>query len=853
MSAVKVVDAETRPVFVAPQASFAFEFVPAARELLFRNIVISEPELTVDRDKKKSGEKNVSPAVRFFDVFESLLLSPGRFRVEQLRSTNGTMRFSSQVSSTPDTTWSEVDFTLEGPAPGVEGKDLGPASFSFRAADRHDGNETLLSAEGRILPGGGINGRFSAKRLDFRRYRNFLPGSGLRLDQGVGDISFVYDIKTDGEKGPARSDTAMQLREGKVDVAQFVVSDGKKKVAAGKNLRCDNFQTDGSARPFTCDTLTLTDSEIFSPPPLTVQPDLSPGKEKERQLVVTHLRVSGSKLHAPLLAPLCASAGDLVVENFSLQADNLQAADGGKDNITASASLGSRGEVKVAGGYSLVDRRGNLQISLRQIDLTLLNPCLSPSFVPPVKQGTFHVEGNVSLPAVEFIGQAWINDMAAGEGGGPRVNWQLASSDKVVLQASPYHLDLGEIMIRKPSLAAGLTDTEGTLRKFFPPGKPSFAQADIDKICIEDGRFTLPWPIILPGYQPELTDIDGEIASLGEDAMPFSFKGKINGIGGFAIDGMAEAEKVRSYSLEMTDVRLDPFDDFFRNEVGLATNDARASWRQTMNRTGIQSEVSTSLGIRGGQPETDSPFLQLLTMLIDENSQLQMTMNEKLPVGEEHSFLLHLLQRQLRHQSVRADISRQLVLKEHFPVLELPDHISFAPGSFTLEDPEGLSGYRELLGKRPFLRLRLQPSVNEELDAAALQAALQREADLKREEENRGRALEKMKREEREIQRLAAIREGKGTVETEEIDPEELARDLEPLPHVRVEVPAAMVRELKKNRALAVHDYLVNQLSVEPDRIIIADRDGKGDPLVKIFLEPYIPGGKGERVENADR
>lgn len=843
---VKIVDAAARPVFDAAQTNFVFEFVPSARQVVFHDVVISDPELVVYGDGKQTGEMNASPVARFFAAIDSFFLSSGRFRMDQFHAANGTMHFPSTVSPNQSNTLRDVEFTLKAGTPAVEGErqqNIEPATFSFRAVDRQETGDAQLSAEGRILPGGASNGRFSATRLDFRRYRDLLPGAGFVLDQGVGDISFVYDMKTEGGTGPGKPGNFMQLREGKLDVSRFAVSSGKKKVAVGKNLRCDNFQTAEPASRFTCDTLVLANSEIFSPPSLSAKSAPPAGGENERQLAVNNLRISGSKLHAPLLAPLCSADSDLVVENFTLQADNLLGDSREKDNITASATIGSRGDGRVTGRYFPAGREGSLQISLRHIDFTLFNPCLSPSVVLPVKQGAIHIQGNVAMPAGEFAGQVWMNDMAAGEAGGPQVTWQLATSDKVVLRTDPYHLDLGEIMIRKPAASAGLTDTEGTLRKFFHPGKPSFAQVSIDKISIEDGRFTLPWPIMLPGFQPEITEMSGALASLGGDSMPFSFNGRIHGIGDFTIDGETDSQKVLRYSLETTDVRLASFADFFREEFGLAVSDAGAAWMQTMNRSEDGSEVSTTLKILGARPEPDSPFLQLLALIIDEKKQLAMTMHEVLPSGKEHSLLLQLFQRQLRHQSVRADIAGQLILREHFSAVELPDHIAFAPGSFSPDEPEMLAGYRELLEKRPYLRLRLQPFVIEDRDAEALQAALQREADLSREEENRRRALERMKREEREMQRLTAIKEGKGTVETEEIDPAELASDLDPLPYVRVEVTAEILQELVKNRAFAVRDHLVDQLAVDPDRIAIAEQNGKGFPQVKIFLEPHISDG----------
>ncbi|MDY0351123.1 MAG: DUF748 domain-containing protein [Desulfobulbaceae bacterium] len=837
VSGLQFVDREDRPVFGAPRADCTFAFIPSTGRFLVHDVGFSKPLLVFHDEAKEPGDHQIGGV---FGIIDAFLLSPDRFLVTQLHAADGTIQLPPTSSAGPVTTLSKVEFTLQAAPEAAKGREgNGPARFSFRAVAGQEGSGTKLSAEGEIFPGGAGKGRFSADRFDFQRHGDLLPAAGLRLDRGIGGISFAFDVMAGGGAGAEEPGTSLQLREGRLDVAQFSLSAGTKTIASGERLRCENFQIDKAARRFGCGTLELVNSEIFSLPALSPDSDSRAGDNRESHLTVDNLRISGSRLRAPLLAPLCGAENDLAVDNFNLQADHLM--DGGSgNNIAASAAIGSRGEVQVAGQYSPAGRTGSLEINLRHIDFRLFDPCLSAVVVPPVKQGTLHIQGNVAMPAGEFSGQVWMNDLEAGEQGGPRVQWQLATSDRVVLRTSPRHLDLGEIMVRKPAVAAGLSEGEDVLARFFHPGKLSFAGVAVDKVSIEDGRFTPPWPVLLPGYQPELTGINGDIASLGEKVMPFSFRGRMNGSGAFTIDGETEAEKVRSYSLEATDVRLTPFEDFFRQELGLAVNEAGAAWTQTLSRSGEGSEIAATVRISGATPERESPMLQALALFIDDRLQLTMALRENPPAAGEGTFLFHQLRNRLRHQAVRAAIAPLLVVREHLPALELPDHVAFGPGSALPDEPEVLAGYGELLARRPFLRLRLQPVVSDELDADALQAVLQQEEDLRREEENRKRALERVRLEEREIERLAAIREGKATVETEEIDPAELARDLDPLPFVRVEVSEEALRELERKRALAVRDYLVDTLSIPADRIAVAEPGGQGPPRVQLVLEPLI-------------
>ena len=316
---------------------------------------------------------------------------------------------------------------------------------------------------------------------------------------------------------------------GELGVAEYALDVGGKKAAAGGTLRCSELQAEPTTRRLTCSTLEFTDSEIFTPGALTAVLGKS-AKDESWQLDAQNLRVKGAKVHVPLLQTLCSADNDLVLKNFQAEAKDLTK-ENASANITAQGTVGAKGSVKVSGGYSLAQTGGNLQIDLQHLDIALFDPCLSQVMIPKVKKGTLNIQGNVALPAKEFSGQLWVNDLVAGEEDGPSVSWQLATSDRVTLRTEPLHLDLGEVMVRKPVVQPGLTDTENLLRNFLKPGKPAFQNLAISKVSFEDGQFIPFWPVLLPGYQPRLEGVSGSITALGQKSMPFSFSGKVGDLG----------------------------------------------------------------------------------------------------------------------------------------------------------------------------------------------------------------------------------------------------------------------------------------------------------------------------------
>lgn len=845
LTAVKVVDQGGASVFSVPSARLNFQIAPLAQRYRFSQITLDNPLFNLAAKDLADKESGLT-----MSEMGSVLLTPVRLPlnlgIDTLQLNGGAVRIALPGTAKKELSWDEVNFSLEhfaSPGVSLEERKGGPTRFSLKAVDSTDKGAKLTSG-GEILPDGGVYGQVSVEKFNLAPYQNLLPHTGLSFVQGSGDLHFTFaSFKPEaGGKEKKEKTPTFRVREGDLSVAGFTLNLDGKKAAAGGTLRCSGLQAEPATRHLICSSLELTDSEIFTPGPLTAVLG-KPAKGKSWQLDVQNLQVKGAKLHAPLLQTLCAADKDLVLKNFKVDAKDLTK-ENAADNITAQGSVGAKGSVKVSGGYTLAQTGGNLRIDLQHLDFALFEPCLGQVVIPKIKQGTINIQGNVSLPAREFSGQMWVNDLLAGEEDGPSVSWQLATADRVTLRTEPLHLDLGEIMVRKPVVQPGLIDTENLLRNFLKPGKPAFQKLAISKVSFEDGQFVPFWPVLLPGYQPRLEELSGSITALGQKVMPFTLGGKVGDLGNFKVSGKAGVDRVESYSLDMPSVSLVSFADFFLTNMGMSVESAQGKWQQTMTRADNVVNLVTDIRFQGLQPVAESPLLLVSAMLLGENGELQMGSREDIADGSEPPFLLTSVQRQLQRQGVRADISKELVLREYFPQLQLPPQISFAPGLAEPLGPEVLAGYRELFAIRPYLGLRLHAVIDSATDREALRQILQQEADLKREAENSRRALVKLQREEKEKKRLAEIKAGKTPVVSEEIAPEELNGDLEPLPYVQMEVTEAMLAELAIQRLHAVQAYLQQQLSVAPGRVQVGEGFSDGAPQVELRLVPVMAGKK---------
>jgi hypothetical protein len=842
LSAVKIVDTAGKAVFSVPSASLHFQIAPLSQRYRFPRITLDNPLLNLSADAGEEKQAGLT-----MQDLGKVLLTPVRLPlnlgVDQLQVTGGQVHVSFPDSAQKELAWKDVTYALENFAsPGVslEEKKGGPTRFTFNMTDSTGTKAAKLAGEGEILADGSIKGQVSLDQFDFVRYQDLLPRTGLGLSQGRGDLHFTFESLKPvfGDKEEKEASSVFMMRGGELHLVDYILKVGGQKAAAGGTLHCDALQLEPAARQLTCSTLELADSEIFHPVALTAVLG-KPAKGTSWQLDARNLRVKGARLHVPLLQSLCSAEKDLVLKDFTAEAKDL-VQENGADNITAQASVGAKGSVKVSGGYSLEQNKGSLRVDLQHLDFALFDPCLSQTVIPKVKQGTINIQGNVSLPAKEFSGQIWVNDMVAGEEDGPSVSWKLATSDRVILRTDPAHLDLGEIMVRKPSLQAGLIDSENLVRNFLQPGKPSFQKLAIGKVSIEDGQFSPFWPVLLPGYQPRLEGINGSLSALGQKSMPFSLSGKVGDLGNFKVAGKTGLERLESYTLDMPSVSLVPFAEFFLTNMGMSVETAQGKWQQTMTRADNVAKFATDIRFQGLLPVAESPLILITALRLGKNGELLTESKEDVADGTEPPFLLTSVQRQLQRESVRADISEELVLREYFPELQLPGRISFAPGLAQPLSPEGLAGYKELFGLRPYLGLRLHAVVDNATDREALRQILQEEADLKREAENSRRALIKLQREEREKKRLAELKNGNAPVVVEKIPPDELAGDLEPLPYVQVEVTEAMLAELAINRLHAVQGYLQKELAVDPARVKVGEGFSDGPPQVELHLVPSL-------------
>ena len=230
-------------------------------------------------------------------------------------------------------------------------------------------------------------------------------------------------------------------------------------------------------------------------------------------------------------------------------------------------------------------------------------------------------------------------------------------------------------------------------------------------------------------------------------------------------------------------------------------------------------------------------------MFIDPDQKIEMRFEDESAGSNGDLFLVEQFVNRLRHHGVKAAISPELVLKTAVPSLKLPHQLSFNYGDTQFDDMNILHSYQELFQLRPFVKLHVQGGYDPSADREVLQGRLQKLEDEKREIENKRRALEKVRILQEEQRRRKELKStGKEGV-VEEVIPGYSKKDLEPLPPVKVVLPESQLVGLAKERGRIIYDYLVNQLRLDPSRVILDDTISKSGAVVNLQVLPFKPPG----------
>ncbi len=852
LSNVKWHDPETQAGLTLPGAKVVYHIVPADNLFSLTNVEFHEPELNLPGKKGTVSREPLASSAYLKSLLEKVFHADETMDVGSFLWKNGNVVMARGGAAGGKTELNNVTFTMNGFTTAghrrAHPNTVKGASYTFKAKDNSTKTSTVFFSEGQLNIKGILNGKLEIVDLDLAHYPFLFPKSALGLKKGKADISFNFEYGGYPVQGKGSGLRQSKVFNGAIKTTGYVLTRNNKKAVSGKMMDCKEFNFDMQSRTVVCEQLELLKSDIYTDRIFRKKVVGKTGEKDNWQFKINNLLVKGSKIHTSLKGVATAKGNTFSVHNVNLEVKNLQS-ESVANNVKASARIGKKGKLTVNGSYSPMSGQGNMQLDIREMKLSLLHPYFSSWFIPKLNNGLLSANGKLQMPERKFNGKLQVVDLDAGEGNGARISWKQASVSDCTYRPTPLLVKMDELVVQQPSVKPGLSSGDQPVDRYFSmKGDTLPPSVQIGRIRIEDGKIGLSEPIIYPGYQPLLQTINGTLFHNDEGNQEFSINGKINTLGTFTLRGTNSLSTILSYQLEVQDFSLQPFDSVLKENAGFSGEQPVVSFEQEMVVVANTSNVGTNILVRDVIPDPASSSAPLLSLIINNDNLFTMKMDGQYSDAKPQPFLLEQLIKRLRHLEVKAKISPHLVLKSSLPALDLPESVDFAPGASILNGPLPLSGYQDLLRMRPYISLSLQGQYDPVGDGEILQAKLQKAAEQNREIENKRRAIEKQKIEQQNKRRLKKLKEAAPGVVTEEYVLE-LSADLQPLPPVRVQVASSMLEDLAKQRVLNFHDYLVNQLQIDPARIILEPVGVKGSSIVRINILPYMP-PEGKRKDN---
>lgn len=838
-------DSGRNALLQVPRARIVYRIAPAERLTRFTNVEFYEPVLTLSPAEAYPSTSMLLPVEYFHGVLSSLSGAGVPLQVENFLWNNGRLLLSGKKGTGGNIVLDDVVFTLSGfttqghrEAHPPEGEQS--FSYEFTARDISAGPPTEFASSGTLGPAGSMNGEMEIKGVDMSRYALLMSPSQYSFARGKADISFLFQYNGPSAGGQDASGNQNRMYKGDFTVQDYELKKKDKKMLAGSRLDCSGFSVDTRKRTAVCGQFELQDSTIDA---AVFQGGEAADAQKKNvwRFLIESLQVEGSTIETEMTGPAAAGSVPLVLKKVRLQADNLQA-ESASDNIKAEGRLGSEGKVALLGSYSFSSGHGQLQMTLQKIDLKTLQPYYEGWFVPEVTAGELSAQGSLQLPEKLFSGKVSIDDFAAGKEQTGAIGWKRLFASRCTYRHQAMAVAVDKLVLQDPVLESGLSNGADFYRKYLSLDHDSLPSTiQIPSITIENGTVTMPEPILYPGYQPVLENINGTISQSAAEQV-FAFNGALGQFGRFAIKGSSTLTDLQSYELSVQNFSLAPFAAILEKETGFKAAGSVASWQQKFDSTGKTARtVTADMTLDNVVPLPDGSTAFLLALITGPDHAIRLTMDGEYAPAERRPFLLQQFVHTFKRLEIKAEISPRLVVKSFLPRLELPPEVDFPPGSAEPEVAVPLTGYQDFLRLRPFAMLRLQGHYDPAADREVLVGELQAEADRKREAENKRRALEKIRILQEQKRRQEELKKAPPSgVVVEEIPPTELSSDLDPLPPVKVELPAGQLEELAARRASALQEYLVDELELAPEQITIAAEAGENGTKVEIQFQPGI-------------
>ncbi|MEJ2058058.1 MAG: DUF748 domain-containing protein, partial [Desulfofustis sp.] len=517
-----------------------------------------------------------------------------------------------------------------------------------------------------------------------------------------------------------------------------------------------------------------------------------------------------------------------------------------KENFVFSAAIDSGSTIKAKGSLHIAPIQINTELSASNLKPAQLFSWFSDSKRLLDSTGTISLTGSFLYPQQEFSGKLVAENVKLDAGSKRSFAAATIHFNDFVWSRSRWSLSVENLLVDKPTFSwhrkdkevAPLTAASAFLRAYlFPASADSAGDSEkdpekfsvtIDQIGISNGMIAYQDERTKPTLELSLNGISGELLDqnypVAGESGTIILNGSIERFP-FKLEGKADLLKkqptadigfsVASLPLSLVSPQVKGRVDNIDTEN--VSVDVDYQLRHGTSEPGYQATVRVNNLV----PEQSGTDLATAFALLSGDGDGSISFDIE-GTGPPTRPIIDATLDKFSRIMIKASINPLLLADPDFGDLIEKDYVTFVPGSdeFTGEALERLGRYGELLNTYPLINLKITGRADPESDVEALLEKLQRAEQLRVDAENQKRRKAWQEEQELERMRLEMLMETQGQIDETDLPVDQ--PPFEPLLPQPVQVSGTALNELAQKRQQAVVDYLVEKLSIDPDRLVQA-------------------------------
>lgn len=572
------------------------------------------------------------------------------------------------------------------------------------------------------------------------------------------------------------------------------------------------------------------------------------------------------------------AASNLTLDDMTLDVRDMSTRAATKSQIDISCRVNQGGTVAARGDCILTPLSANLNLNVKDIDLSEFQPFLAGVMNATLAGGSLSAAGDLKLFQVEealatsFTGDSAIADFAMKErhNAADLLKWKQLAVAGIDVATAPLSVSIKDITLEKlfsnivinqdktinltKSMTAEPAPSQGPAIQEVAPVPAQTPQAEplpltIGVIALKDGKINLTDRSVTPAYASSITTLNGTIRNIssGKDQKAeVLMNASINNSAPLKITGTLNPFSDTLFldlSVRLQDMDLSPYTPYSGKYVGHRIQKGKLSLDlhyliddMKLDSTNNVIIDQFDFGDKVDSPDAiDLPVKLGVSLLKDRNGTIKLNLPVSGRLDDPEFSIVGILVKVLKNLLLKAATSPFSLLGSMMGSSEDLSHIIFDPGSALLSDAEQtkLGTLAKALAERPGLSIDISGFVDAEEDRKGLVDArfekqLLAERSKKDAEKNPVASLTEIAREDYEkllakAYRSAKFEKPKGLLGIAKSLPD---AEMEELIKKNISITEDELRALAKERAEAVMDHLTVQGQVAAGRLFLVESPG---------------------------